>query len=292
MKPHDDEHHDHEPQPQPQPSGPKPLLPYASVTIYFDGLIYTAYDEKRKLYQGAMLTQAEGHHLVIEVRLKGAPELLWPLNGADWDPDHAKVKAAAPFWLYVDSGAGIDENEFSASLHTGEDVQSFDRVFNFEQKHHRPLPPKPETFARFNFPQGTSYSAENTNAALKTLNADATVTATENINVSTLTALDIDLVSNGGGKKFIVLANEEGKEFFRFLLEPEKPYEIKILNQPIDLHGGHEHLNPQQHFLQFYELFDLKEGEKKFLVAPPLPPTAQSPPCVSTSGDTKAGFGG
>lgn len=286
-----DNHGDHEH--QPQLSGPQPLLPNPTVTIYFDGLIYTAFNAKQRLYEGAMLTQAEGHRLDIEVRLKGETELLWPLEPTEWDPDHATVKARAPFWLYVDSGHGIHPAEFSASLHLGDDPQSFKRIFNFEENHHRPLPPKPETFAKFNFPHGTCYSAENTNAALKKIAPNASVTAQGNINVSTLAGMDIDMVSNGTGKKYIVLANEEGKnEFFRFQLEPGKHYEIKILNQPIPgPHGGHGH-NPREHFLQFYELFDLKRDEDMFLVAPPLPPTPQSPPCVSTSGNTDGGLGG
>ena len=291
-------HGDHQPQPEPEPvletepKSPKPLLENATVTIYFDGLIYMAYNEARRLYQGAVLTEAEGHHLVIEVRLRGEEEkLLFPLKPTDWDPDHATVKAKAPFWLYVDSGQGIQEKEFSATLNlpANDDEQSFTNIFNFEKQYQRPIFPKPPTFAEFNFPHGISYSAENTNAALKTISrAGGPVTFKENIRVSTLAAVDIDAVSNDAGKKSIVLANNEGKtEFFRFDLEPGKLYEIKILNQPVDQHTSH---HAQDHFLQFYELFDLKAGEEEFLVAPPLPPSQDSPPCVSTTGNTKSGL--
>jgi hypothetical protein len=315
MTPDVHEHHGgHQPQPQPPPQLPKPLLPNPTVTIYFDGLIYTAYNEKQRLYQAAILTQAEGHHLTIEVRLRGQEKLLWPVKGTDWDPNHTKVKEGAPFWLYIDSGQGIQANEHSAKLHApeGADEQSFRRVLNFEELHKRPLKLKPETFAEFNFPHGLSYSAENTEADLKLVPQNipgAVPQFKSKIQVSTLAAIDIDAVSNGTTKRSIVLANHDGEdEFFRFVLEPGKHYEIKILNEPIVQNAVRNH---NEHFLQFYELFDLKQGESKFLVDPgtahpavhslvPLPPaegaevpvsaTLHSPPCVSTSGNLQTGL--
>ncbi|HEX7331406.1 MAG TPA: hypothetical protein VF290_07895 [Pyrinomonadaceae bacterium] len=284
---------------------PPPLLANPSVTIYFDGLIYTAYNKERRLYQGAMLIQAEGHRLDIEVRRRGEDEVLWPVKESDWNPDHAAVQARAPFWLYVDSGKGIVPEEFSAQLHRPNpaNAQSFDNIFNFEERHQQMLPLKPGTFAEFNFPHGTCYSAANTTAELKTLGQGQLVTAAvtfkQNFPVSTLTALDIDAVSNGAGKKFIVLANNKGKdEFFRLELEPGKHYEINFLNAPIDpvaaMHDPNDPLNPHNplgHFLQFYELFDL-EPQSRFIVAPQLSTSLHSPPCVPTSGSTATGLGG
>ena len=294
-----------------------PLLDNPTVTIYFDGLIHTAFDETKSLYQAAVLTQAEGHHLNIEVRIRGEEELLFPTEEVPWNPSHGAVKELAPFWLYVDSGNKISEKEFSSSLHLprGEDPQSFARLFNFDQQHGKPLVPKPETFAEFNFPQGTCYSAENRNAKLKVLPPNKPVSAaTEKrpFTVSTRGAVDIDAVSNGDSKKYIVLATQAGQEFFRFELEPGKHYQIELLNQPIPHHneetphehhhpepdgghGGHgeDHLNPEEHFLQYYELFGFTNKNERFIVDfGPLPPSPDSPPCVSTSGDLKGGLGG
>ncbi len=303
-----DEHTHHGgPEPQPgevletqtaSPERPKPLLKDATASIYFDGLIFMAYNERRRLYQGAVLTEAEGHQTRIDVKVTGQQKPIWPAKDSDWDPDHATVKARAPFWLYVDSGQGIQKEDFSAKLHLpadANDPRSFKEIFNFEEKYDRPIRPKPETFAEFNFPHGVSYSAKNTKAALKTKLPDQPIEEARpkgNFNVSTLAGVDINAASNGDDKKYIVLANEEGKnEFFRFELKPGTHYEISILNVPV----GHTSHDPQDHFLQFYELFDLKQGEPEFLVAPvqlPTPPTADSPPCVSTTGGTKGGLGG
>ena len=289
-----------------QPSSPPPLLKNPTVTIYFDGLIFSAFNEKKRLYQAAVLTQAEGHHLVVEVRLRGDDKLLFPTDELPWDSSHSVVKALAPFWLFVDSGKGLKgmtARDFSSQLHlpATADEQSFDRIFNFEKFHKRPFIPTPGSFAEFNFPQGTCYSAQNTDADLRTVAKGADITSAVDkgpIHVSTLCAIDIDAMSNGASKKHIVLANQE-QEFFRFPLDPGKHYEIKILNVPIEIgeeEEDHEHKHahgPQNHFLQFYELFDFKDGEDQFFIdLGPIPPSEQSPPCVSTTGIPKSGFGG
>jgi hypothetical protein len=299
MTPDDQKNHGgREPQPRPSPPLPKPLLPNATVTIYFDGLIYAAFNQPRRLYQTAVHTEAEKHHTVIEVKLRGDDTLLFPTRELPWDSDHRVVKARAPFWLYVDSGRGLNEKEFSASLHmpSPPDEQSYDRILNFEQLYERPLPLRPERFAEFNFPHGISYSAANDDANLKRLGQDEPSSAAvfvRKINVSTLGATDIDAVSNGDGRKFIVLANNKGAdEFFRFELQPGKHYDIQILNQPIDGHTTH---SPEEHFLQFYELFDLRSDEKKFLVEPAAPrhlSEPNSPPCIGGRGSAQTGLGG
>ncbi|MCA1577785.1 MAG: hypothetical protein LC794_10555 [Acidobacteria bacterium] len=297
-------------QPSPQNVSPAPLLNDATATIYLDGLIYAVYNENRRVLESAILTKAEDHHLVIEVRLRGHDELLWPKQSSDWDPDHAAVDAGAPFWLYVDSGNRIKEDEFSARLHTGN--RTFQSIFDFEGHHGKPLPLKPGTFAVFNFPHGTSYSAVTNSADLKLIPANGSVATAKDqgkIEVSNLAGIDINAVSNGAEKKFIVLANQDGKkEFFRFELEPGKQYEIKILNQPVPNsapNGDHE-----AHFLQFYELFDVDpETVPRFLVIgsehdhgggshpeggePPAdPPSADNPPCAPGRGGSTTGLGG
>lgn len=290
------------------PSSPPTLLKNPTATIYFDGLIFSAFDDKKSLYQSAILTDAEGHHLVAEVRLRGDDKLIFPTDELPWDSSHPVVKSLAPFWLYVDSGQGVNE-KFSASLHlpdpAANDEQSFDRIFNFEKFHQHPFVPRPGTFAEFNFPQGTSYSAVNENARLKTVAPNTPSTAAVDhgsIHVSTLGAIDIDAVSDDASKKYIVLANQDGQQFFKFPLEADKHYEIKLFNVPIEEpeddeeagdhhHSGHSN-DPEHHFLLFYDLFDLKRGEDRFLVSLPQPPSEQSPPCVTTTGRPNSGFGG
>lgn len=277
------------------PNSEPPLLNNATATIYFDGLIFSALNEKERLYRSAVLTQAEGHHLVVEVRTRGDNQKIFPTNELPWDTSHAVVKKRAPFWMFVDSGKGLNKEDFSASLHLPppeeNDPKSYDRIFNFEKEHEHPFNPIPETFALFNFPHGTSYSAKNVFAKLKTLAQGAVATSAvdvRNIDVSTLSAIDIDAVSDDTSEKHIVLMNEEGHEFFRFRLEPGKHYDIQILNVPIHDHVG----GAAQHFLQFYELFDLPKGDKEFLVALPQATTPLSPPCVSTTGRPDSGIGG
>lgn len=304
-------------------STPKPLLENPSVTIYFDGLIYSAFNKAKRLYQTAVLTEAEGHHLNVEVRLRGETELLFPTVDLPWNPDHDVIQNLAPFWMYVDSGNGINPEEFSSSLHSPEetqDEQAFAHVFNFNAAHGEKLVPLSEKFAEFNFPQGTGYSAVNKKADLKFLAPNQKVSEAKDkgqVKVSTLIGLDIDAFSNAENKKYIVLANQAGKEFFRFELEPGKPYEIQLLNQPIPQHhepetpeqpnpeahpghgehggnGGHVHINHAEHFLQFYELFGLDDDDERFIVdLGPLPPSLpNSPPCVGTGGDKLGGLGG
>lgn len=304
-------------------SMPKPFLDKPTATIYFDGLIYSAFNKAKRLYQTAVLTQAEEHHLKVEVRLRGEEKLLFPTEEHPWNPDHGVIKGLAPFWMYVDSGNGLNPEEFSSSLHSPEekvDEQSFAHVFNFNERHGRPLVPRPKTFAEFNFPHGTGYSALNKKADLKVLAPNQPISEAEDkgeVKVSTLIGLDIDAASDGENRKYIVLANQAGQEYFRFELEPEKHYEIQILNQPIPQHhapeppahphpephpghgahggnGGHVHIDHAKHFLQFYELFGLNERNERFIVdLGPLPPNLpHSPPCVGTGGDKVGGLGG
>ena len=309
MAPDDHDNHDDPPQAANQP--PKPLLDDATATIYLDGLIYTGYNQNEQLFEGAVLTDAEGHHLVIEVALRhanGHKMPVWRLEAS-----HEIVKTQAPFWLYVDSGGGLQKREFNAQLHR-DGTQSIANVLSFEQLHERALPPKPETYALFNFPHGTTYSADFArNVKLKSLaqgEIPAQAQPVRDIPVlSTLAGIDINTVSNGAGKKYIVLANKDGgNELLRLELEEGKRYEIQILNQPIEHDPSHD---PREHFLQFYELFVLRPNERMFLVDPPIaspavnppqpnsdengeipPSPPHSPPCVITIGDTEGGLRG
>ena len=304
-----DDHVDHGEQ---QPS-PPPLLKNATATIYLDGLIYAAYNEGSKVLESAILTEAEGHELAIEVKLRGEHQRLWPRTDADWDRAHEAVKQGAPFWLYVDSGNKLN-GEFSATLFSDEGERSFNRIFDFDDFHHKPLRVKPETFALFNFPHGKSYSADTKPADVKVIPPRGTVDDAqleeEGVPISNLAGIDIDAVSNEAGQKSIVLANQNGEhEFFRFPLEPGKQYEINIVNGPVPNSNTHD---PARHFLQFYELFDLNhDREAQFLVVDPthvhgsgqppaeggeLPaggPTTDNPPCApGRSGGTGGLSGG
>lgn len=308
MTPDDHVHpggHNAPPSPQPANGSPAPLINNATATIYLDGLIYAAYNEGAKVLESAILTKAEGHELVIEVRERGKTEKLWPKTPEDWNPAHTEVDKAAPFWLYVDSGNKL-EGEFSATLHSDEDNRSFKRIFDFEDFHHKTLRVKPGTFALFNFPHGKSYSADTREVDVKVIPPHGKVedaTLEKKLPLSNLAGIDIDAVSNGAVEKSIVLANKNGDhEFFRFRLEPGKQYEIKILNQPVANSDTHD---PAKHFLQFYELFDLNlDREPQFLVVDPTHvhpqggeppaggPTTDNPPCAPGRSSGTGGLSG
>jgi len=289
---------------------PLPLLNDATATIYLDGLIYAAYNKNRRVLESAVLTHAKHHHLTIEVRLRGEGSKLFPTAEWPWNPDHHEVEKGAPFWLYVDSGNGIKEDEFSAELHTGNDKHAFNSIFNFEEHHRQPLPLMPGKFAVFNFPHGTCYSAKTEDAEVKVIPANqpvASAVSKRTIPVSNLVGIDINAISKGTEKKWIVLANKAG-EFFRFELEPGKQYEINILNEP---EPDSPTLGPEGHFLQFYQLFDIDpQRDQRFLVvdpthahnsngSPPVvggegglgPPTADNPPCAPGRGSSTGGLG-
>ena len=298
-----DDHGNHGGHQPPQPQTPKPLLEDATATIYLDGLIYAGYNKDAKLFEGGILTAAEEHHVVVDVTLKdknGKKIPVWHLEAS-----HEIVKAQAPFWVYVDSGEGLQKREFSAELYR-EGPQSIVNILSFEKLHERELPPKPETFAVVNFPHGITYSAETKEVKLKSLAQGAMPAQAQfvrNMPVATLTAVDINAFSNGTGSKFVVLASKDGNhELLRLELQQGQHYEIQILNQPVNPHAGHD---PREHFLQFYELFVLNPDEKMFLVEPPIasvavpqgtpgsaPSPPHTPPCVTTFGNTEGGLGG
>jgi hypothetical protein len=229
------------------------------------------------------------------VRHRGDPR---PIPGIpqDWDPSHEAIKRRAPFWLYVDSGNGRPENEFSARLYRRglSDPQSFQHILSLEGLHGRRLPLVAEAFAEFNFPHGVAYSALNTDADLKQVPPRGTPAFLRPIRTSTLGAVDIAVPSDDDTERHVVLENEAGAEFFRLPLVRGVHYEIRILNEPIH---PHEDDTPENHFLQFYELFDFPPHEPKFLVElkdpdaiPNLRSDPDSPPCVQTSGNLIEGL--
>lgn len=302
---HGEHHHGAHATPKPQLLFDKP-----TVTIRFDGLIYTAYNKKKQLYQAAVHTEAEEHQLTVVVQLAGQEKPLFPddANGLKWDPSHAAIKKGGPFWLYVDSGNGKPQKDFSAKLYLPpdpkKDARSFDHILNFEHLYERKITLNPARFAEFNFPHGTCYSSLNTDAKVSKLDQKNNPLGGDekDIMVSTLGAIDIDSVSAGEEKKHIVLENKDGK-FFSFPLENGKHYVIEIINGPIPKAppvGEHEHEEEdeqhdhEKHFLQFYELIPLNAGDPKFLVKPavvPHPPTAPgSPPCIQGTGGREDGL--
>src|SRR5688572_30162531 len=100
---------------------PATLLRNRRATIQFDGLIMGAYDEKRRLYQAGIHVEAEKHHVVLTVIRKEDGQQVFPKAASDWDGSHATIKALAPFWMFVDSGDGLQPEYFDASLYNLED---------------------------------------------------------------------------------------------------------------------------------------------------------------------------
>lgn len=277
-----------------RPARLKPLLSNAAVTILLDGLIYTAYDEKDRLYQAGIHTDAEGHHLVLEVRTE--EKLLFPSTELPWDSSLKDIHDDAPFWLYVDSGNGRPVANFSAELHKPDDLKdarSYGHILAFERLYNRSLKLDGSRIAKFNFPAGTCYSAKNSGAQLMQFDQGSNVSAAQfvgAITVSTLSAIDI--VTGGHNRdRWIVLENDK-KEFFRFPLHPGRHYEIKLMNVPVDSYQTHE---PESHFLQFYELFELNRNEKVYLVKTDeaeMHEHPDSPPCITVTSEMNSGLNG
>lgn len=294
MTPEEETHH----HPTPQDPEPATLLPNRTATIQFDGLIMSAYDRVRRLYQAGVHVKAEHHKLDITVKRNGVDVTAEVLP--DWDGELAAVKKFAPFWVYVDYGNGMPKT-YNANLHKPKDPNdplSFEKVFSFVRKHGRELKMNPGHFAVFNFPHGTAYSALNETAQLSEIEQGKRPTPLGDIDVSSLGAIDIADVSDGETKRELVFADESGKHvFFRLPLNADTVYEIKMENQPLHHHNGD--IDPEEHFLQYYELFSLKPGEKRFLVHLRRPRPAHdgfestdSPPCVGTSGGETGGLAG
>jgi len=242
--------------------------------------------------------------LTIEVRDGEGPNApLLPIP--KWNPEYAGIKDGAPFWLYVDSGNGLQRDEFSAQLYwpkDSADERSFNRILNFQSLYRgRKITLKTDKFAEFNFPHGTCYSAENIKATLAKVDrtgAPLTADEGEEITVSRKGAIDIDLVSDEKVKREIVLMDNNNYKIFAFPLENGKHYFIDVFNQPKDVgnNGNHteEHDGQENHFLRYYDMFTLERNEQKVMVLPEgdpeQPDTSSSPPCISGSGDLVTGL--
>ena len=268
------------------------LLPNAAVTILIDGLIYTAYNEQKRLFQAGVHTEAKGHHVVVEVKADG--KLLFPTEELPWNSSHVTVKENAPYWLYVDSGSGVP-SDFSASLHNTDlsDPQSFGHTFSFERQYHRDLDLQLSRLAEFNFPHGTCYTVEQTRAKMSLFVTDPHMPFKQlPITVSAMSGIDIASTSEPV-KRWIVLASKK-KEEFRFPLDPGRHYQITLLNTPIDPDEGSDPSkhHPENHFLQFYDLFKFNEWGVKYLVeADEISGTRLSPPCLVPTGSQVRGLG-
>ena len=275
-------------------SGLQTLLPNATVTIRFDGLIYTAYDAGQRVYQAAVHAVNADHHLTIEVMVEedGKSKKLFPDPPKwPWDAEYGELKENAPFWLYVDSGNGRRPEEFSAQLYLpkNSDERSFDHILNFQSLYDRKITLDPKKFIEFNFPHGTCYSAENKKATRTKVDGKGNpISRKTEMTVSRTGAIDIDLVSDKRAKREIVLMNKKGRIFY-FPLEHGKHYFINVYNQP-------KHSKPTgqaNHFLLYYDLFPLVGDEQRYLLNPEATNTAKSvhsPPCISASGDLDGGL--
>ncbi len=263
------------------------LLPNPSVTILIDGLICTAYDAEKQLYQAGIHIDAEGHHLMVEVRVDGDEEKLFPTPELPWDSSHEAIIKNAPFRLYVDSSSSEIQEGSGVELYKPDnpkDPWSFANIFSFEDVYKRSLKLDAGRIAEFNFLDGICYSAHNSGANLMQFDQGSEPSTAEfvgRIKVSRMGAIDIAPIRDDE-QKWIVLANKSA-EVFRFQLQPKRHYEIKLMNVPSG-HGVSS--DPGKHFLQFYELFELNPEEKKFLIQPDHESSPGDhpdfPPCTQT----------
>lgn len=281
------------------------LLPNATATVYLDGLIILLPNSRSKMCRALIHTGADHHALRIEVMEAGSSKLLMPTSKFNWDGSHKCLRAGAPFRLYVDSGRGWPDT-FSTSLYKPDDLtdeRSFGHILDFESRlydhgldFHEPLPA-----VELDFAHGTFYSAKNMKVMLKSFAENETFAAAstvEELTSSVLVGVDFDAKSDEGGERHLVLEQSNPsaactprKEIFRLKLEEGKRYIVKLLNIPVYGAHAHNHDSPEAHFLKYYDLFSLREGEKFFFVKvadAPLsehrpPPdvmyTEQSPPC-------------
>lgn len=276
------------------------LLPNPSVTIYMDGLIMVSHGESgnvANLTQAAIHTEAEHHALLINVFDKDGT-LVWPRSSSDWDGSHRHVKSIEPLWLFVDHGGNEPPPpaEFSSSLAaatTGE--KSFDHVLDFERNiyHHRLEGFRLDRVVRLNMPHGLFYSADHdVSQVVEEGQTPGSAASHRDRDSSTLGACDIDIRGTLGVARNIVLWQTNPlRQLFSFPLDATANYEIHVYNVPIHAHAR---TTPEEHFLQYYELFTRRPGEKRFFVRPKPHSekaararlvTPNSPPCDITQMD-------
>jgi hypothetical protein len=295
------------------------LLHNATATVYLDGLIFLLPNSRSGMCRALIHTGAEHHALRIEITecadgehaLHSGAHALPPgdreppSKRLDWKGSQTCLRAGAPFWLYVDSGSGRPDTS-AVSLYKPDDLaaeRSFGHVLDFETRlydHGLDFHASPPA-VDLNFAHGTFYSASNLKVMLKSFTADESMSAAstvEEITSSVLVGVDFDAKSEEGGERYLVLEQTNPspectptKEIFRLKLAEGTHYLVKLLNIPVyGSHGPHRN-SPEHHFLKYYELFSLREGERFFFVKVPDAPegkhhppsgvmhTEQSPPC-------------
>jgi hypothetical protein len=295
------------------------LLHDATATVYLDGLIFLLPNSRSGMCRALIHTGAEHHALRIEITecdgheheqpshahaLPSSDHAL-PSKRFDWKGSQKCLRAGAPFWLYVDSGSGRPDTS-SVSLYKPDDLaaeRSFGHVLDFETRFYdhgldfHASPPAVE----LNFAHGTFYSANNTKVMLKSFSPHETISAASTIEETTssvLVGVDFDAKSDEGDERYLVLEQTNPspdctptKEIFRLKLMEGTHYLVKLLNIPVYGGQGPHRGTPEHHFMKYYDLFSLREGERFFFVMVPDAPdskhhpssgpmhTEQSPPC-------------
>lgn len=273
------------------------LLAKPSVTVYMDGLIMVFHDEAALLTRAAIHTKAGGHSLRVAVRNRVTKELKF-----DRKIKHDQLNFNEPLWLFV--GSALDspppDSGFEASQQLS-GIKSFRKVLDFESTlyPHALENLRTDRFAVLNVPHGIFYSAASEQSELHSFEQDedeADADFEKDITTCTFGAADIDARSEPGDDKYISMwhMKKSRERLFSFRLEADTHYNIYVLNVPDNPHGTH----PEVHFLQYYELFDLRPGEKKYTVklkkdSPKLIERApDSPPCNISQGGTTPRPGG
>ena len=268
-------------------SSSKPLLKNATATIKIEGLIYAAYNKAQRTFQAGIHTGGDWIQLLVEVKADGKPDLLFPSKDLPWNPSHETIRGLAPFWLYVDSGNHLPVTDASAQLHE-HDEKSFGHMLNLEALYNRRLILKSGLVSTINIPQGTCYSPETVDLKLLQIdpeNPDTRTVANERMTMAIHCAVDIQESSTRDTRRSIVLATEN-REFFRFPLQSGRHYEIKLSNIP----PVSSDPDLEKYFLKYYDMFELKPGEKKYLAGALDTDFLRLPPCVGVSGSVTGGL--
>jgi hypothetical protein len=263
------------------------LLPSATATVYLDGLIFLLPNIRSRMCQALIHIGAEHHALQIEISDCGNAE-----HKEGHDHQHAMPLSAPRPSKKLKK---LDCTS-SVSLYKPRDLtaeRSFGHVLDFETRlydHRLDFHANPPA-VELNFLHGTFYSATNMKVMLKSFAAHESSMAAstvETITSSVLVGVDFDAKSGAGGKRYLVMEQSNPsnnctrtKEIFRLELEEGKHYIVKLNNIPVKGSHGAHHNSPEHHFLKYYELFSLREGEKFFFVKVPDAPEGHHHPPLS-----------
>jgi hypothetical protein len=258
------------------------------------------------LFHGRALTQAALHahapHHALQLSVIGEDgELVWPRSGSQWEVSHKELRSIEPLWLFVSSEEHPTqkppEESYSSSLETSGDM-SFNNVLDFESHlYDHPLEYfRRDRVALLNMPHGRFYSAGNGVSDLQSFGQGQQPEEAEfekPFLSSFLVGADIPDRSTGEAVKYLVLLRTNKQdgglvEVFSIPLPEEKHYELHIMNTP---HDTTHRPSAADHFLLYYDLFKLRQGEKKFFLVPKdgspregLFGGKDSPPCDNTRG--------